>query len=273
MGLPNFLVIGAQKAGTTWISKILEEHPQIFIPKIKEVNFFDKKSNYEKGIKWYEGHFPVDCDKIAIGEATPNYLWVGGIGERGHLNHIPELVKQHIPDARFIVTLRDPVDRAISAFFHHVRARRISPNSSLFEAGQKYGIIEMGFYYSQLKYWFDVFPENRFLILIYEKDIVESKNETVVKLYRFLNVKDDFHPTRLNTKYNIRWAGASLYLSYCFPMVSKLMDKPRIRGIVDSLPYFRIRIKPDTINRLSRIYVHENRKLERLIKRDLSFWK
>src|SRR5258707_12548722 len=72
--LPNFLILGAQMAGTTWLAKTLAQHPDIFIPRIKEIHYFDNDENFVKGASWYGRQFLRSCDRPAIGERTPNYL-------------------------------------------------------------------------------------------------------------------------------------------------------------------------------------------------------
>jgi len=79
MGLPNFLIIGAQKSGTTWLARILKQHPEIFVYG-KEIHFFDRQQNFDKGIDWYKGHFEEIPHKQFVGEKTPDYLWANGKG-------------------------------------------------------------------------------------------------------------------------------------------------------------------------------------------------
>ena len=101
---PNFLVIGAQRAGTTWLYECLREHPEIFLPETKELHYFDL--NHEKGDEWYFRHFEGASEK-AIGEITPNYYQYPGAIEKAHVL---------LPEAKFIFILREPKARAISQF-------------------------------------------------------------------------------------------------------------------------------------------------------------
>ncbi len=95
MSRPTFLVLGAQKAGTTWIADMLRQHYQMCMPEKKEVHFFNKKTNYRKGLDWYKQHFEM-CGEPVRGEATPNYLWTSTeeeeIRESGRTENIPRLV-------------------------------------------------------------------------------------------------------------------------------------------------------------------------------------
>jgi len=182
---PNFLIIGVQKCGTSWLSQMLRQHPDIFAPPKKELHFFNKQSNYNRGIEWYRGHFSGFSGQKAIGEFTPNYFWICRDNkeskESGRTSNVPFLLYKHYPDMKFVILFRDPVDRAISAYYHHIRARRISPSTPISEVWHQYGILSMGFYYSQLCEWLKLFSLNQFLILIYEHDIVKNKEETVIQ--------------------------------------------------------------------------------------------
>lgn len=121
MTLPNFLIIGAQKAGTSWLAYQLEKHPEIYLPK-KEIHYFDKGFNYQKGLSWYEKQFDEVTEQKAIGEKTPEYLWANGEGWEDHQSDVHQKIFQTLPEAKLIVTLRNPVDRAISAINHIIRS-------------------------------------------------------------------------------------------------------------------------------------------------------
>jgi len=110
--LPSFLIIGAQKSGTTSLFEYLSEHPRVAPPLRKEVHYFD--SNFSRGEEWYRAFFPVlpRGQGSITGEATPYYLF-----------HplVPTRAAALMPDARLIVLLRDPVSRAFSHYQHAVR--------------------------------------------------------------------------------------------------------------------------------------------------------
>src|SRR5947209_8592328 len=110
--LPNFLILGAQKAGTTALYAYLRWHPEITGPSFKEVSFFDR--HYARGERWYRAHFPARRRPF-VGEASPSYLF-----------HplVPERVARLLPDARLVAILRNPVDRAFSHYQHEVSLGR-----------------------------------------------------------------------------------------------------------------------------------------------------
>ena len=116
MSLPTFLVIGAQRAGTSLLHQILLGHPEVYVPRErKEVHYFDRY--FERGVAWYEGYFPAaDAARSyrAIGEITPDYLAT---------EEAPARIHALLPACRLIAILRNPVDRAYSWYQHARRSR------------------------------------------------------------------------------------------------------------------------------------------------------
>jgi len=102
--LPNVLIIGAQKSGTSWFARLLSQHPDIYFYE-SEIHFFDKTYNYRKGIEWYKGHFNNAPATKWIGEKTPDYLWANGLGEEGHAQDVHKRIFRHLPDVKLIVKL------------------------------------------------------------------------------------------------------------------------------------------------------------------------
>ncbi len=108
-GTPSYLIVGAQKAGTTFLYQEMTRHPQISAALTKEIHFFD--DHYQRGLHWYQGFFPGAGSRV-MGEATPSYLFhPHAIGRIAH----------DLPDAKLIVLLRDPVRRAFSQYLHETR--------------------------------------------------------------------------------------------------------------------------------------------------------
>jgi hypothetical protein len=286
---PNFLVIGAQKAGTSWLARMLRQHPDIFIPKRKELHFFNVKANYARGIDWYRSQFEGWTTERRIGECTPTYLWVQDAPEAVQLpskrqgcrriefeeydylnRNMAELAWKHYPNLQLIVSLRDPVERAVSGFLHSIRARRISPRSRIHDVGGEHGILGMGFYRGQLLEWMKFFPRERFLFLIYEDDIVQNKQRTLREIFRFLDVDPDFEVENQLVSINKRASNLYLYLNYYTPWIAsgRLNHIPLVRDL--DLP--PIRVDEDDRAALYEIFRTEYEELEKLLGRSLNSW-
>ena len=268
---PNFLLIGGQRCGTTWLSEMIRQHPDVFAPATKELHFFDKKSNLKKGLQWYREQFAGYQGQKAIGEFTPNYLWVcpveNEIQDGDHYWDIPSLVREHYPRIKLLVSLRDPVQRAISAYYHHMHRRRYAPTRRIMEVGYRYGIISMGFYYAHLTKWFEFFPPEQFLILIYEQDIAQNSEQTTRRVYRFLEVDESFRPTNMDRRYYARYGSLYIYLNYYFPKLTRFLV--RIIPAVRYVNFPEITVTEAEIEELSKIYVDQNRRLEALLGQSL----
>jgi hypothetical protein len=208
MTLPNFLVIGAQKAGTTWLASQLWHHPDVFMLR-PEIHFFDRASNYEKGPGWYERHFEAARGKRAIGEKSPEYMWVGGKGP-GHLASVHRNVHATMPDARLIAILRNPVERAISQLNHLIRVQHVAPLEridDLLVGGRQHlvadsGVLDRGRYVHQLAAYRELFDPRQMLVLIYEEDVREQPREGLAKVCHFLGIDPSFEFPTLKERLN-----------------------------------------------------------------------
>jgi len=151
MTTPTFLVIGAQKSGTSWLAAMLGQHPEVFMASPKELHYFDLIENHDRGPDWYRSFFDGATHEKAIGEATPYMLstpppdlddYVVDLGDPpvniapipGVREDIPGLVHREYPNLQLVAFLRNPVTRAISGYQHHVNRRRMSPREPFSEA-------------------------------------------------------------------------------------------------------------------------------------------
>ncbi len=170
---PSFLILGAQKSGTTWLARMLARQPGVFVPACKELHYFSRR--FDKGPDWYAARFApgVAAGAVAMGEATPNYLAVSYPEYRD----VARRIAAYGRDLRFIVILRNPVERAISAYLHHVARGRFNPLAGPEEhfgalirgTGPGYGLLEFGLYGAQLTEYLDRFDRERFRLYIYEE--------------------------------------------------------------------------------------------------------
>jgi len=212
--LPGVIVLGTQKGGTSSIFRYLMQHPQFFNAINKEVHFFDYR--YDKGLPWYQAMFPLARTLppgAVTGEATPFYLF-----------HplVPTRVAESLPQAKFIVLLRNPVDRALSHYYHNVRrGREKRPieqafdseaaviaeekarlgNGEIFkpEAFRHFSYTERGLYAEQLARWFAHFPKERFFIRTSES-FYAGGNDFMSEVFDFLGIDSDFKVPNLTPR-------------------------------------------------------------------------
>ncbi|WP_420629800.1 sulfotransferase domain-containing protein [Candidatus Leptofilum sp.] len=201
--LPDFLIIGAQKAGTSSLYKYLLQHPSVLPAYQKEIHYFTIPDLYFKGERWYRGHFPTNLARgqRLTGEASPSYLF---------FPLVPQRVYQMMPQVKLIVLLRDPVARAFSNYHHQVRRglETLSFEEAIAQESNRLGndlqktvdnprfhslnlahfsYLLRGDYITQLKRWRQFFPAEQMLILKSE-NFYERPQEIVSEVVTFLGL-------------------------------------------------------------------------------------
>ncbi len=208
--LPNLIIAGVPKAGTSSLHKWLSDHPSVFGSQIKELQFFmDRESSvfrkdsncYDNPISEYHKHFSAfnpEKQQIAL-EATPGYIY-----QDAALKEMPK----HIPDIKIIFVLRNPTDRFISIFNYFqnnvgILSRNISlskfisdslDNSITYNTNNEFisQALKHGIYYSYLEKWLQVIKKENILILRFE-DLMFQKKETLEFVSKYLNIKSSFY--------------------------------------------------------------------------------
>jgi hypothetical protein len=191
--LPTFIVIGAMKAGTTSLFHYLDEHPEVYMSPLKEVDFFVEEGNWARGLDWYARQFDGAGGAVAVGEASTIYTKYPRYGG------VPERISQHLPDVRLVYVLRDPIDRLRSHFEH----RRLVGNErrSLAEAiASDPSYVDTSRYGMQLERYLEHFPPDRILLLTSEA-LKTRRGETVREVYRFLGIDEAFTPPSLDREF------------------------------------------------------------------------
>lgn len=221
MTLPNFIVIGAAKAGTTALYWYLAEHPAIYMSPVKETNFFAYGVDADGRVIWGDPdvhRFPVKTLEeyqelfagagaaTALGEASTMYLECPQAAGR---------IKALVPEARIICGLRDPVDRAYSDYQMYLRnrGRRLEPGDLAPGAGWVQGDshwMRIGRYHDQLARYYDAFPRDHIHIFLFD-DFQRNALGVVQGLYRFLSVDPTFVPD-LETPHNVGGMPTSVVL-------------------------------------------------------------
>jgi hypothetical protein len=179
MSLPNFLVIGARRAGTSLLHhKVLSAHPQIYVPvQRKETHYFDLY--YDRGVEWYRSYFPSEEAAArfrAIGEVTPDYLASA---------EAPGRIHQLLPDCRLIAILRNPVEQAWSEYRYSRRGRNERREFRTFIEDP--AALDGGLYHRHLERYLALFPREALLVMLYE-ELVQDPSRELGRLTAFLNV-------------------------------------------------------------------------------------
>jgi|CXWL01.1.fsa_nt_gi hypothetical protein len=200
--LPNFIIIGEQKCGTSTLYDNLIQHPQIIPALRKEIHFFDNW--YHIGLNMYRAFFPTN-DQIPknnlsiIGEASPNYF---------HHPLVPKRIKENLPNVKLIVLFRNPVERAYSHFNMMKNSgyeslsfeEAIEYEKHVFKEGKISWMLEYrvfnqthhpyllrGIYVNSFRRWLEFFPRNQILV-INSEDLKSNKSQILEKTFEFLNV-------------------------------------------------------------------------------------
>lgn len=204
--LPNFLIIGAQKAGTSSLFEYLIQHPDVRGSFVKEVQYFTRR--HWLGERGYRSFFPmVEEAGLAVGEATPYYLFSPDASERA---------ARLVPEARLVVLLRDPVSRAYSHYKHNVRRghetrlfpevvscdlERYASSGDLFKHPEEseyefrhHSYVRRGLYHEQLKRWMSYFPRERFFVGRAE-DFFTDPAKVTSQVVEFLGLRSMSLPT------------------------------------------------------------------------------
>ncbi|MGB3671943.1 MAG: sulfotransferase [Phormidesmis sp.] len=206
MVLPNFLIFGVQKAGTTSIYTYLRQHPQVYTSPRKETDFFSRdleaaesavqvsdEPQLTRGgrqkiltIEDYKALFAGVTDELAIGEASPNYLF-------RHQQAVPG-IKAHVPDAKLIAVLRNPVERAYSDYLMHVRQvvgnRKPLAEQVATSAESSYTLLK-GRYYEGMKHFLETFGPDQIKVFLYD-DLRQDSAGLMKQLYEFIGVDPNF---------------------------------------------------------------------------------
>lgn len=307
--LPNFFIVGAAKSGTTSLYNYLRQHPQIYLPPIKEVYFFATdidntkfRSNYAKDVninidKWLESGMKTDIfqayindwekykslfrfakDKKAIGEMTNAYLYSTQSAKN---------ILQKFPAAKIIMILRNPVERLFSHYLMDLRTGYESGNfmeelkKDMSKTEKGWGIsnlyVELGMYYEQVKRFVDTFPHGQVKIFLYE-EFKNDPDKVLKDICRFLELSGSFQ-FDFSKSYNVasvpksKWVG-NLMQSNMVNFLKKNLSKRWIAPL--KKVFYTHKNKPEMTTEerkfLTDIYKEDIKKLSLLINTDLSSW-
>jgi len=290
--LPNFFIVGAQKSATTSLYNYLSGHPDVYLPAQKEAHFFNRDDRYAKGLESYEREYFAEWSgEKAVGEVTPDYMYFE--------NTLPRMARHlDLKEIRFIFILRNPVQRAYSHYLMTYR-RGLEPLS--FEeaidresdrlAGDyasrvHFSYVSRGFYFTQIRRYFDYVDQNRLLVLLTE-DLNTDAMSVLGEIFAFLEISTAYVPQNLHTQFH---RGTSPRSAALLRRITggDTLEKHIMRLLIPNAGMrARIRQKILELNQTDRhdmrltkgaqeyltdIYAEENRLLAELLGRDLSAW-
>jgi len=230
---PDFIGLGAMKAGTSWIYACLREHPNTWM-RTKEAQFFTRR--WDWGLNWYEGLFGEAPEEKLTGEFSTTYLTD---------MVAPRRIQTYYPGARLIACLRDPMERAFSHFLHHRRMGRVAPCTSFMQAVNDHPTyISFGRYGSAVSRLRRYFSRHQIGLCIYEDSLVDPQ-VFINGIYSFLGLPP-FTPTCLHKRINVRrvpwslrmerlieWGGHAMkgYTPYIYWLLKLLGVGSRLKGL------------------------------------------
>lgn len=252
--LPTFFLAGCQKCASSWIWRCLREHPDVFVPTTDAVHFFTIK--YHRGFEWYEPFFGGYAGEPQVGDTTPQYWRNARARER---------MAAFNPHAKLILSVRNPIERAFSHYWHEKRKRKtnrpfadaLNNNIDVFESW-----IGSGFYMPHIRELLTLFPREQLLVVLYD-DLQKNPRSFLRQIFEFLEVNPGFTPSVLNAPVNR--ATYRPGISECITNLlhgRRLFESEYDRGI-----------DPRLRGELREIFRPYNDALAEFLGRDLSCWK
>lgn len=279
---PSFVFIGPAKVGSSWFMELLREHPGVFVPPNKGTAFFTRF--YDQGVGWFERFFCKATDGQIAGEICEEYLSSPAALRR---------IREYRPEMRLICCLRNPYERAISAWRFYARNGWDQPTLAA-QAEKNPHVLFYGYYGTQLQTVQSLFPKNQLLIFLFE-ELSETPLDVARRLYEFIGADSNFVPQSLNQRVNVngrpRWRtlarivhrihvhswGSSRLASN---LVGHLKSIRPLRRTVRAVLYDERRLPSDWRSQLSEFppevitrYEQEISTLEQMLGRDLSHWR
>jgi hypothetical protein len=269
MKQPNFLIIGAQKAGTTSLREFLGSLPsKIFMLK-SEQHFWNREGQFNDGygLSKYQDLFAGSHESQLRGEKSPNYL---------ASFEAPARISRHIPEMKLIAILRNPADRAYSAYWHGRRVGALDQDFSFSQSiqmhkenhGKPYGdLLTPGLYSQHLKRYLEFFPRNQLLILDFEK-LLTSPEEELTKALSFLGFENE----EIRKLEGLQFPRRNTARVSRFPKLSSRVHKSRLLSYEQKSKIVKKFLRHDELPAMSEkdrtflaeFYAHEAERIEEL---------
>lgn len=279
MKLPNFFIIGSARSGTTGLYNNLVQHPEIYMPRRKELHFFSH--GWHKGLDWYKSHFENYNNEKIIGEASVSYTYPD-------LPQFFERMKETVgTDLKFIYIVRDPTVRAISHYHYYRYYGKKSNSASFKEAFENETFYRKTSLYSNfIKQYQDHFGKDSMHIVVFE-EMIKEPEKTLADVLRFLDVAPDFVPKDIGLKTNQTFVPKSngiykLYFKFSRSALRTQLEKlipagkkKRVRNWIRTQLGQKDKPKvPQDIIKEARVFFEpEICRMESILNRDLSIWR
>jgi len=285
MTLPNFIIAGAKKCGTTSIYEYLKQHPQAYMTALKEPRFFAYNPADPEQVKLSFTYFPIRTFEeytqlfanangaAAIGEASPMYI---------SSPFALQQIRATIPQVKLIFCLRQPVERAYSLYLMRVRhsLEQRPPYQAFAEDTKRWTRFN---YYQMLKPWFDHFDHSQIKVILYE-DFQADSLHTMQDIFRFLEIDSTFNPD-VKQKHGVGGVPKNKPLHRILTAIRKSRYKKLFGHYLPAgVRSFFTRSSRKNLNKapalpadvrqlLTDLYYEDTLKLQELLQRDLSIWK
>ncbi|MDB9312789.1 sulfotransferase [Spirulina sp. CS-785/01] len=301
MTLPNFLILGAPKSGTTALYEYLQQHPEIYMSPVKEPNFFafegkqpdysgpkDEQAWTNRGsivtLSEYQKLFNAVEDEKRIGEASTLYLYIP---------ETPQRIHHYIPNAKLIAILRDPINRAFSCYLHFRRngrewiknfpkalAQEEKRRQNYWAPGWYYR--EVGLYSEQVQRYLSLFDRQQLQFYLYD-DWQNNPHAFLKHLFNFLEIDDSFSPDMCQrpNQTSVVWKNNTVrdvlikqnsLRQMLHNLVPDSIRKPVANFMLESIRDTPPKMTPELRSRLIPYFRDDILKLQDLIQRDLSHW-
>lgn len=232
----DFIGIGAQKCASTWVHRVLSDHPEVAALPGKEIDFFSYYYNF--GYEWYERHLgDIGLAKM-VGEVSPSYFAD---------SDTPSRVFLYNPNMRIVLSLRDPVERAYSNHLNEIKLGHVTGQNLEFENGLVNNpmYLMQSSYAQQLARWLAVFPRNQILV-IFQEEIRDNPAIQAQNLYRFLGVNENHQSWFLEKRVNESLVIKNNKVDYFLKQLGKFGRSVGIESMVEAVK------RNDLIRRLRR---------------------
>jgi Sulfotransferase domain len=224
--LPNLIIIGGLKCGTTSIHHYLGLHPEVQMSKPKELNFFVEELNWDLGLDWYRARFD---DRFAVrGESSPHYT------NLPRFTGVAERIAQHCPDAKLLYMVRDPIKRILSHWVHATGAGYESGEMEEVLSRPDSAYVQRTMYWLQLQPYLEHFDRDRIEVITAE-ELGDDRQGTMRKAFGFLGVDEDF----FHEQFDREWEKSSAKQGDKYQVMERLIKLPGFRSFdrnFDRLP-------------------------------------